>query len=77
MNKQEFSKALELAKNNSYGIANISLFDGFGLPYFKPVACTLNDMAGLISWQCICFNGSLDTEALNEIWNCKKRFIIV
>jgi hypothetical protein len=77
MNKQEFSKALKMAKEHNYGIANISLFDGFGLPNFKPVACTLNDMAGLIAWQCFCLDGSLDNEALNEIWNCKKRFIIV
>lgn len=77
MNKQEFSKALKMAKEHSYGIANLSLFDGFGLPHFKPIACTLNDLAGLISWQCLCFNGSIDTEALNEIWACKKRFVIV
>ena len=77
MNKQEFNKAFELAKNHSYGIANISLFDGFGLKGFEPVACTVNDLAGLIAWQAICFNGQVDNEALTEIWNSKRKFLVV
>lgn len=77
MTKKEFSKAIELAKTHTYVSANISLFDGFGWPDFKPVACTLNDLAGLIAWQCLCFNGSTCTEALNEIWACRKKFIVI
>ena len=77
MTKKEFSKALELAKSNKFEIANLSLFDGFGLKEFKPVACTLNDVAGLISWQAICFNASIDNEALNEVYKAKAKFIVV
>lgn len=77
MTKKEFSKALELAKSNKFEIANLSLFDGFALKEFEPVACTLDDIAGLIAWQAICFNALIDNEALNEIWSNRSRFIIV
>jgi len=77
MNKKEFSKALELAKTHEYGIAEISLFNGFALADFKPVVCTMNDIAGLIAWQCFTFGGGIDSEALTEIWNNKRRFILV
>jgi hypothetical protein len=77
MNKAELHTALELAQTHSYGIANISLFDGFALRNFKPIACTINDLAGLIAWQAICFDGSIDSEALNEIYSARKKFLVV
>jgi hypothetical protein len=77
MNKKEFSKALELAKTHSYGIANTGIFLGFGLKEFKQVACTINDIAGLIAYQCFCFNGAIDNDALNEIWVNRSKFVIV
>ncbi len=77
MNKQEFSKALELAKTHSYGIANTGIFLGFGLKEFKPVVCTINDVAGLIAYQCFCFDGSIDQEALNEVYQAKRKFVVV
>jgi hypothetical protein len=77
MNKKEFSKALELAKSHSYGIANTGIFLGFALKEFKQVACTVNDMAGLIAYQCFTFGGSIDNEALNEIWDNRKKFLVV
>lgn len=78
MTKQEFSNALELANSNKHDITNVNvLFYGFGLKNFEPVTCTLKDIAGLIVYQCKCFNGSLDMEALNEIWKFKRKFIVV
>lgn len=75
MNKKEFNQAVNLAKT-PIGFDDTELFDGFGLPDFKPVCCTLKAMASLIKWQALQFNGQFDQEALNEIWNCRKRFLI-
>jgi hypothetical protein len=79
MNKQEFSKALELAKQGESASFDEmgALFDGFGFKEFQPVACTLKQLAALIVYQCFTFGGTIDTEALNEIWAAKRKFIVV
>ena len=78
MNKLEFKKATKLALNPELTgtFDNIQIFDGFGLNGFKPVACTLKDMAGLIKWQCLKYDGNIDTEALDAIWSYRRRFTI-
>jgi hypothetical protein len=80
MTKKEFKDACTLAfkcPNLTGTFDNIQLFDGFGLSEFKPVACTLKDLAGLIKWQCLMFNGSVDAEALDDIWSLRKKFLVI
>lgn len=78
MNKIEFKEACTLAIHSNYGTSqNMQIFNGFGLKEYQPIACTLKDMCGLIKWQCLRLNGSVDTEALDEIWSARKKFMIV
>ena len=68
MTMQQLSQAVAIARSGkSLDIESMGIFDGFGLPDFKPVVCTLDALAMLIRWQCVQFNGELDHEALNEI----------
>ena len=48
-------------------------FDGFGLPDFRPVTCTVEALAMLIRWQCFQLNGEINAEALQEIAVCGRR----
>ena len=59
MNKTEMKQALELAKTRTApeGGTDISIFSGFGLRSFEPVAVTLDSVAALINWQALQFNG--------------------
>lgn len=75
MNKQEFNKAFELAKK-SVSFDNIHIFEGFGLHSYDQIMCTVNDVAALIKWQAINLNGTIDADALNEIWDNRRKFII-
>jgi len=77
MTREEFSKAVMMVDCTEYDMCDHSLFCGFALPDFKQVVCTLRQMAGLIAYQCKQFNGQMDGEALNEIWDCRRRFLIV
>ncbi len=68
MKTSDLDKALALARSDvSLNIEDLSIFDGFGLPDFKPITCTVEALAMLIRWQCFCFDGSIDPEALQEI----------
>jgi hypothetical protein len=75
MNKKEFNQAVNLAKTE-IGFDDTGLFYGFALRDFKPVVCTIKAIAGLIKYQALQFNGEFDHAALNEIWECKRRFIV-
>ena len=79
MRKEEFKKALELAKDRKVELpTDISIFAGFGLKDFDPVHVTLDRVAALINWQALQFNGEWDAEALNEIGIAgRKKFIII
>jgi len=78
MRKQELSKALKMAQSDEALGEVPNIVDGYGLPGFAPVCITLKNLAALIRWQCIYFNGNLDNEALNDIAILgKKRFIIL
>ena len=81
MLKTEFSRALALAQSdepmNLCDFMKTTTFDGFGLNDFEPVPCTLYQMAQLIAYHCVCFDGSIDQEAMDEIWQHRKRFQIV
>ena len=80
MNKQEYQKALNIAKNDlldDYQDNDLDSLDGFALRDFQPVCCTLSTIARLIKWQAQYFNGQYDNDALNEIWACRRKFIVV
>ena len=77
MTKAEFKKAVRMVEGGNYNPQDISIFYGFATPYFKSVCCTMNQIANLIGWQARCFDGTWDTEALNEIFDSRKRFRII
>ena len=77
MTKKELSQAVAMALSGKGNFDNIDIFDGFGLSSFKTVSCTLNDLAGLVKWQAIQFNGSVDGKALDEIYKAKQKITIV
>ena len=68
MKTTDLDKALAVARSDvPLNMADLALFDGFALPTFRPVTCTVEALAMLIRWQCICLDGSIDGEALQEI----------
>jgi len=68
MKTQDLNKALAIARSDvPLNLADLSLFDGFALPSFRPVTCTVEALAMLVRWQCLCFDGSIDGEGLQEI----------
>lgn len=80
MRLAEFKRAFQIAKDKEIDInlSEIDVFSGFGLPDFKPVSVTINQIAGLIRWQAHCLDGSWNNEALEEIRNLgRKRFLIL
>ena len=83
MTKSEFSRAMGIVQAGreldlvNWMAGGMSLFDGFGLKDFSPVACSLMDMARLICYQCLQFDGEFDKEAVSEIWNHRRRFHII
>ncbi len=64
----DLDTALAIARSDRpLNVADLSVFDGFGLAGFKPVTCTVEALAMLIRWQCVCFDGSIDADALQEV----------
>lgn len=78
MTKDQLSQSLALALSDADLSKEDEPFMGFGLPDFQPLVCTIPQVARLIRWQCIRLNGSIDSEALNEIADAgRKKFQIV
>ena len=79
MTKPELAKAFEIAKSDQdLTHEDIDLFDGFGLPDFQKVTCTLRQVAGLIRWQAQYMTGGWDMSAINEIRTCgRSRFMVI
>lgn len=83
MTKKEFEQAWLLANDHEnvgsgYIEGNIGIFNGFGLPDFKPVNCTIKQVAQLINWQCKMFNGQYDMQELDNIkYFGRVKFIIL
>jgi len=79
MSKTELAKAVKIVTEDKViPDQDLSIFMCFALPTFKPVVCTLQLLASLISYQCLQMNGALDMQALNEIAvEGKRKFIIV
>jgi len=79
MTRVEFRKAFELAGTETdLSKFDLSQFDGFGLPGFQPVTVTLGQVARLLRWQALRFDGSWDMEAAHEVLECgRRRFVVV
>jgi hypothetical protein len=79
MKTSDLDTALVVARSDRpLNVADLSIFDGYGLPGFKPITCTLEALAMLVRWQCICFDGSIDSEALAEIADLgRHRFMVL
>jgi hypothetical protein len=76
----QFKTALRMAVDNSVDLSTEELnhFDGFGLQDFRPVYCTIQQIARLIRWQAIQFNGEVNQETLTEVARFgKKRFMVM
>ena len=78
MTTQQFRAAFQAYERGDLTMDNLHIFDGFGLPDFEPVTCRIEDVAGLIAWQCSYINSDgIDVDALNEIRKFgRKRFLI-
>ena len=67
MNKPELTAALAIAKSPAKLPPLGEEFDGFAAFDFRPIVTTLANVAALIRWQALQWNGQLDHEALQEI----------
>ena len=71
MNKQELTDALTMARDVSIDLSgqtrNIDVFSGYGRRNFQTVFVTIADVASLIRWQCIRFDGMVDHEEFQGI----------
>jgi hypothetical protein len=79
MTKNQLSRAMEMARATvNLSNVDIGIFHGFGLPSFKPVWCTIEQIAVLIRWQAIKFDGSIDSDALQELASAgRKKFLVL
>ena len=81
MTRQEAQAAFAIADNKElrlYPDVDTSIFDGFGLPGFCPVYVTLRQVAALMRWQALQFNGEWNAEALDEVIKVgRTRFLIL
>lgn len=85
LSKSEFSRAVAMVQKDDERIncftfmqsTTFNKFEGFGLYGFEPVTCTLIELANLIAYQCNQFNGEMDMEAMDEIWQNRRRFLVV
>ena len=69
MTKQELQAATAIAMDKTQDLSNVDdgIFWGFGLPSFDSVNVTLRQVAKLIRWQAVMWNGELDAAMYNEV----------
>ena len=68
MKATDLDTALAIARSDrALNIEDLAIFDGYGLPDFQPITCTVEALAMLLRWECLCFNGSVDGAALHLI----------
>ncbi|MDY7107506.1 MAG: hypothetical protein SYC29_02615 [Planctomycetota bacterium] len=80
MTKNDLSEALALARSDATlpGPEELGIFDGYALPDFQPIDCTLELLAALLRWEVVTFSGGIDHEALNELSRCgRHRFRVL
>lgn len=75
MTKLELEDAIKLAiVRKGCGFVPLDIFDGFALPGFDPITCTMTQLADLIRWQCgRIFADGWDDTMLSEIMECGRR----
>jgi hypothetical protein len=79
MTTKQLEAALSMAVNDQRSMIDedIMQFDGFGLKNFEPVTCTLRQLAALVRWQCVRYNGTVDSDALQEVAESGRRAFTV
>ena len=79
MKTADLDRALAIARSDRLlNVADLSIFDGFGLPDFRPVTCTVEALAILIRWQSVQLNGEINAAALQEIATYgRHRFLVL
>ena len=85
LSKKEFSRVVALVQARDPRIdicaymssPDFTKHGGFALKGFDPVSVTIIELANLVSYQTLQFNGELDAEALDEIWRNRKAFNLV
>jgi hypothetical protein len=80
MNRQEMKAAMAQAQSPQAEFDHVALaiFEGFGLPDFRPVHVTTYAVGQLIRWQARRFDGQFDPTALQEIAQLgRQRFLII
>lgn len=73
MTNQEFQDCFKLAQNGEELAGDISRFNGYGLREFRPLVATKAELALLIRWQALQFNGQWDSSELTDIKNSLRR----
>ena len=77
MTRQQLSDALAMAKRGEGDVTSLTPLIGFSLPDFPQTCVSLSCLAVLIRWQCITLAGTIDEAALNEIWQARRKIIVV
>lgn len=79
MTKHEFNAAFKIANDFSIDLSNVddSHLYGYGLPDFKPVHVTLEQVAKEIRWAALQFNGEWNGSVLDEVAKLARRNFIV
>lgn len=68
MTASQLDTALSIARSDRpLNVADLAIFDGYGLPDFQPVTCTVEALAVLLRGECVCFDSSIDSAALQGI----------
>ena len=79
MTRPQLSRALNLALTDTdLSREDISQFWLFGTKDYTQRFVTIRQVARLIRWQCVMFNGSVDSKALDEVAQvARRKFIVV
>jgi len=78
MRLQDFKAAFNIAVGDEELSESLDEFDGFAMPGFQPVTVTTRQVAALMRWQALQFNGRWDSHALNTIRQFgRRRFVVV
>lgn len=73
MTKTQFDTAVKMAQEGTFKDADDTVLYGCGLAGFKPVTVTLDAAARFIAYHCLQFNGTMDSEALNEMRSISRK----
>jgi len=78
MTKQQFARAVEIAKSEQdMDAVDFNNLIGYGLPEFKPTITTLRAVAKMIRYQTLQFNGEFDCFELSDLAAAAQRKFIV